>query len=157
MKVVLISFYSLFITIACIGAANIELPEFQTSTQLTDYVKKSLQQDVDTMNFLELSMSMPVKKAKRVNRKLKKNFPKDKNMYSVSPKMHGLDGMDIQLRPTITNRKLTKNLTKAYKSQTRPMSRKLPEVGQNDEDFELAALSEAAGETDQKSNFIRQY
>ena len=47
------------------------MPKLHTSSDLTNYVQKSLQQDLETLNLLDRAMATP--KSKRINRKLKRN------------------------------------------------------------------------------------
>ena len=65
-------FFATFAFAIHIASPTVDMPVLHTSTDLANYVKKSLMQDLETINLLDREMATPIKKTRKVNRKLRK-------------------------------------------------------------------------------------
>ena len=148
MKLCSISLYFLLITVTLIHSKNVHLAKFQTNTQPTDSVQKTLQEDLETLRLLDQSMSMPIKAAKNPNRKLKKTLLNENKSAFKTRKSQVISQMNLRPKHAVINHKLTRNLSKKS-----PTAKKLARKLEVDED-ELDALVNATNASDQKSLLI---
>ena len=72
MKIVLMPLYFLFIINFVELNNQFTIPKFHSSSELNNYVRQSLKQDIETLNLLDRAINTPKRKTKKVSRKLKR-------------------------------------------------------------------------------------
>lgn len=71
-------FFCATLTFATVQASpTLAMPVFRTSTDVANYVKNSLMQDLETINLLDREMATPVRRTKKFNRELRKRTQVD--------------------------------------------------------------------------------
>ena len=128
------------------ASPTVGIPVFHTSTDLTNYVKNSLMQDLETINLLDREMATPVRKTKKANRKLRKRTQIDPLLLARMSETHH--------RPV--NPKFSKlNSPRQLSPSLGPLT-----IDFDDSEYEtktLNALSEMGGDGKTTCELIRQH
>ena len=150
MKRILIAFSSLIIALSVSKSTGIRFPNFQSSAELSNYVKHSLQKDLETVNLLDRAMATPLRRTKSINRKLKKNNKKSKHEFPDLTKSKIAANVNFDTKNSMINRMLTLAPTVGYLKENRH-TRQLEDTQELNT---LDSLADATEESDQRRNLI---
>lgn len=111
-------FLQIFTNMIVAASSNESLPHFKNSAELSNFVRKSIDQDLETLNLLDRAMAAPINHNKKSGRRLrtqqssdtsKKNKVKQRNLslfgddeeenLSTNPMIDAINNLESKVDP----------------------------------------------------------